>query len=354
MTTTKPARPNAQKSQAQDLRDRTGMRYAAALRQVMRANRSWQPAHRWVLTDDVHAWLAGDSWHGRGYDDLYAWLDHDVHPVFSCDRCGKPGDARTNDSSISLIVTAYDPDFAPVTEHLRTERYHASCQRSSVVWEPAAVIPTGPRLLTLPSRGPATTDDDCELEVRAVLDIDPRDRTEHAMLLLTAHITDAHSQGALAWLTGFEMYLASEGLGRGDDHTDGDDTTWTLRIATEHTPQDHLPWIAVRTGNGRITGGAPQHLLRCRLDLPDGWAEAARRDGYVDAIAGPCTRHWDFAPIPEDLDDEFRDLFSGNSVATDGSQCGCALLTPDNVVALADSGAFFAGSVRVLNDEDGD
>lgn len=352
MTSTNPDRPNARKSQARALQARTGMPYAAALRQIVLAAEPWEPKYRWVLTDDVRAWLSGESWRGIGYNDLYAWLDNEVTPTFECDWCYEPCDARETDSSISLIITAYDPDVAPFTQHISTKKYHATCKPSSIAWVTRADIPSGPQYLGLPAGAKPDMVGEFELDAHALLDTDPEDSTQHAMLLLTAHVVEDHGQGVFSWLTELELYLGSEGVGRVHELDEDAETGWALRIATD-AAGTRPPWIAIRTGHGEGDDGTPHHLLLCELDLPDGWAQAARRAGHIDVAVGPCTRHWDNAPVPEDLADEIAELLEEQtpSAATD-ERCGCAHLTAEHAVDLVESSAFLVGSVRVLRDEE--
>ncbi|MBN9747795.1 hypothetical protein DMP23_43050 [Amycolatopsis sp. A1MSW2902] len=341
-TSANPDQPNARKAQACRLAARTGMARSAALRHVLRAAERWQPRHRWALTDDVRAWLSGESWRGIGYGDLYAWLDNEVSPDFVCDRCGEPGNARDTDCSISLIVTAYDPDLSPATRHLATKKYHAACRPSSIAWQAPPTVSSVPQPLYLPSSQKPSMAGEFALEPRALLDTDPDDDTRHAMLLLTAHVVRDHGQGSFAWLTELELYLSGEGVGRVHDLED--ETDWTLRIAAEHATEDRPPWIAIRTARD-AADGTPDHLLLCQLDLPEGWAETARRDGCVDLVVGPCTRHWDHAPVPEDTVDEIAELLNEND-----ERCGCAHLTADHAVDLVESSAFLVGTVRVAQE----
>lgn len=353
MTPADPKQPNARKSQARRLAARTGVSYADALRQVIRADEPWQPAHRWVLTDEVRDWLSGESRRGDLHSDLYAWLDTVVSPTFKCVECGEPGDARTTDSSISLLVTAYDPDIAPFTQHLATRKYHASCRPSSIIWTYGAEIPSGPQRLRLPHSTTPALVGEFDLEAHALLDTDPEDGSRHAMLLLTAHVVRDHGRGTFMWLTELELYLGSEGLGRPHELALDAETGWLLRIADDYATDTRPPWIAIRTGHGANDDGTPHHLLLRSVDLPDGWTGAARRAGYVDVAIGPCTRHWDSTPVPETLADRIAELVEHHSVAGSATErCGCSDLTVDHAVELVDSNAFLVGSVRVLRDDE--
>ena len=95
-----------------------------------------------------------------------------------------------------------------------------------------------------------------------------------------------------------------------------------------------------------------KHLLLQELDLPDGWAEAARRDGQVTVAIGPCTAHLDdiIPGLTGDLardPDENRALRSGRG--EDG--CACAALTAGRVAELIDAHAFVTAGVRVITVE---
>ncbi|MEU7529304.1 hypothetical protein AB0A74_26500 [Saccharothrix sp. NPDC042600] len=336
--------PNARKAQAVALSARTGLPYTVALQHIIRSAQPWQPKHRWVLTDDVLAWLSGES--RRGDDrNLYLWLDTDVSPTFACDHCGMPGDARTADCSISPVVTAYDPDVAPYTRHVATKRFHATCAPSSMRWTAEPEIPAGPRYLSLPASGTPALVGTFEFDVHALVDTDPDDGSQHAMLLLTARVVEDHGRGVFAWLTELELYLGSQGVGRVHDLDDDAEIAWTLRIADDQVADARPPWIAIRTGHTR-QDGTPQHLLRREFELPDGWAEAARRTGHVDIAVGPCTHHWDAAAVPEDLDDDIAELL-GDQRSTP-KRCGCAHLTSEHLVELVESGAFLTGWLRVV------
>jgi hypothetical protein len=357
VVTATPERPNARKSAARKLQARTGMPYSAALRQVELAAKPWQPRHRWVLTDELRGWLAGESWRGIGYHDLYSWLDHEVSPVFECDRCFEPGDARTGDSSIALLVTAYDPDLSPFTQHLSTKKYHAACRESGIIWATPAIIPAPPQRVALPASAEPSLVGEFEIDAHALLDVDPVDGSQHAMLLLPVRVVEDHGQGAAAWLTELELYLASDNAALVHDldlddavPEDEEETGWALRIATGNATEDRPTWIALRTGHGDNDDGTPDHLLLCQLEFPDGWAEAAHRVGRVDVAVGPCTRHWPSLPLPPDLPDEIADLI--HDAAGPAPRCACAHLTADHVVELIESGAFRAGSARVLTAEE--
>lgn len=353
-TSSTDGRHTARKTAARDLAGRTGMRYAAALRHVTRTGASWQPRHRWVLTDDVRAWLDGKTWRGASYGNLRDWLDTQVSPVYECDWCGAEGNAASTDSSIRLVVTAWDPDVSPATRHIFTYKYHASCQPSSVSWAHPADIPSGPQRIALPASMNPEAAGEFDLDARALLAASwgSGDRPDQAVLLITVRVVEDHGEGARPWLTELELHLNDEGLGHPDRLAEGD-CNWSLRVVTGYphirTPQ----WIALRTGqdDDRVL----QHLLLCALDLPEGWADAARRDGRVTVAIGSCTAHWDdHAGIPWEVADDLDDLGETSVLITGAIRapgCACAALTARHIASLIDNGVLVTAGIRVVRGE---
>lgn len=344
----RPGRHTARKNTARELATRTGMPYTAALRQVQQAAEPRQPRYRWVLTDEVRAWFAGESWRGVGYPNLYDWLDEEVNPAYECDWCAEPGDAREDDSSIRLVITAYDPDLAPATMHLATSKYHATCQPSSISWVHKVDISTGPQRIGLPASMRPEVAGEFELEARALLNPGQDDEPEHAVLLVTARVIEDHQQGARAWLSELELHLSSEGFGHPESLALGDGTTWSLRIVTGGSSSFARQWIALRTGADEQ--GVLQHLFVQALDLPEVWVAAARRDGQVVVVFGPCTDHWDVAPVPAEFMDELDELADERAVEAAGSpdRCACAALTAGQIEDLVYAGVFVVGPVPVV------
>jgi hypothetical protein len=241
-----------------------------------------------------------------------------------------------------------------VTRHVTTRKYHATCKPSLMVWVPETDIPPGPRYLGLPAADRPDLIGTVEFDVHPLLDTDPEDGTRHAMLLLTARVIEDHGRGVFPWSTELELYLGSQGIGGLVELDDSDETAWTLRISAEHTSGTRLPWIAIRIDHGE-DDDTPRHLLLRELNLPEGWADAARRSGHVDVAVGLCTRHWDTAPVPEELASDIADIVGELSLMTKSAadnRCGCALLTADHAVALVESGAFLLGWVRVVSDDE--
>lgn len=342
-------RHTARKNAARELAARTGMPYTAALRQVAQAAEPRQPRNRWVLTDDVRAWFAGQGWRGAGYPNLYDWLDTEVKPTYECDWCAEPGDAREADSSISLVITAYDPDLSPFTGHMATHKYHAACKPSSIAWIHRADIPSGPQRISLPATMKPDVAGEFDLDVRPVLATHYEDQTKQAVLLVTARVVEDHDQGARPWLSELELHLNGEGFGHPDSLTISSGNDWSLRIVTGYPSSLAPQWIALRTGHAE--NGTPRHLVLCALDLPTEWVEVARRDGQVAVVLGPCTAHWDIAPVPGNLMDELDDLIDDSKTAAPdaAAECRCAALDADQIAEMVDAGAFVVGPVRVVD-----
>jgi hypothetical protein len=166
------------------------------------------------------------------------------------------------------------------------------------------------------------------------------------VLLVTARVAEDHAQGAQPWLTELKLHLNGQGLGH-PDSMEGGECDWTLRIVTGD-PQ----WIALRTGQD--PGGALRHLLLSALDLPEGWAEAASRDGQVTVAIGACMAHWDdTSPVPARLAEELDDLRESSFLVSGAAAagCACAALTAGHVAELVDTGMLATAGVRVVTGE---
>lgn len=334
------ARHTARKNAAKALSVGTGMTYTAALRHVTRSGQDRKPRHQWVLTEDVRAWFAGAGWRGVAYPDLYDWLDEDVSAVYECDWCDEDGDARAVDSSIALVISAYDPDLSPQTLHVGTRKYHARCRASSISWIRRVDIPAGPARLSLPAAGAADVVGQFDLDVRAVLASDDEWGQEQAVLLLSARVVEDHDQGAGPWLSQLQLQLGQEGFG----------ADWSLRIVTDYPSQLAPQWIALRTGPGDDDGA--QHLVLSAVSLPAEWVTLARRDQQVTVVLGPCTRHWQEPGVSGPVEDELLEEWRGEGPDA-GLECRCTALSPEQVAALIEADSFVAGPVRVAADSQG-
>jgi hypothetical protein len=356
----KPGRHTARKNDARDLAARTGMSYSAAVHHFARTSTPWEPRYRWIITDDLRDWIDGRTWRGVGYPDLRAWLDDEVSPVFDCHWCDEPGDAREEDCCIELLISEYDPDLQPTTEHLSTHKFHARCKpardaspmfgragasgSSSIAWLRKAIIPTGPQRIALPASMKPEISGEFDLTARALLAPGRDGEDDASVLLVTARVAEDHGQGARPWLTELQLHLNSEGL----DHPDSlgrAECGWSLRIATGYSTGRTPDWIALRLS--QEGGEGLRHLLLCSVDMPEGWADTARRSGRAIVVIGPCTAHWDnVAGIPGEVADEFDDLRED-----DGRGCACDALTAWHLEDLVDEGSFVTAAVPVVNGE---
>lgn len=344
---TSPGRHTARKNAARALAADAGISYTAALRQITQAAEGRQPRHRWILTDDVRAWFAGEGWRGIRYPDLYNWLDDEVKPTFDCDWCGEHGDARKVDSSISLTIAVYDPDLSPATEHLFTHKYHAACKPSSIRWaRPSPItIPAGPQRIAVPSSARPEQVAEIELDMRPLVAAGDDEHDEVAVLLLTARVVDDLGQGAAPWLTEFGLFLNQQGFGQPGSLAGTRPAEWSLRVESDPVSQ----WVALRTATADV--GGVRHLLLSALDLPTEWAELVRRDREVTVVVGPCTSHWDepgvaVGAVGDELLEEYRD--TDPDVA---GGCLCSALTAEQVDELLDA-SFVMGQIRVVSDEE--
>jgi hypothetical protein len=301
----------ARKAAARDLSRRTGMKYTAALRHVTATAEPREPRWRWVLTDEIRAFFAGEGWHGAYFEDLYGWLDR-LTPEYDCDWCGEPGNARTQDSSIKLAVASYDPDLSPVTQLLFTYKHHAACQPSAIAWARLADIPRGPFRITMPAR--AQPEDPAELDLTATPLLLDDERATLPVLLLLASVVDDVGQDPLPWLNEFQLMLTEQGFAPPDDMGSDAAAGWGLRIADDYPSSLAPQWIALRmppAGGGSSTS----HLYLGALDLPQPWIKRARQNGAVVVLAGPVTSGSeipDLTGLPRL--EALRELIDGNGV----------------------------------------
>jgi len=74
-SSTTSGRHTARKQAARELAGRTGMKYTEALRHVSDTGAQRTSRWRWVLTDEVRRFFAGDGWRNVQIENLYDWLD---------------------------------------------------------------------------------------------------------------------------------------------------------------------------------------------------------------------------------------------------------------------------------------
>lgn len=331
------SRHTARKNAARELAARTGMKYTAALRHLA-GDTQRQPVHRWILTEELRAWFAGNGWRNAYYGNLYDWVDG-LKPSYDCDWCGEPGDAREIASSIKIVITAYDPDLSPITGHLATYKYHAACKPSTITFAHQIDIPALPQRVELPASASPDIAGEFELNARPILTSVFAEETPQAVLLVTAHVIDDQGEGAAPWLNELHLTLSAQGLG--DPDLDGPNG-WSVRIATDYPSTRSPEWIAIRTPHS--TPVNPHHLLLAAMDLPPNWVATARSTGQVTVILGPCSAHWSdpqisIGPLVDDLADQ----------ALEAEGCYCARVTPDDIDDLVESHAFITSTLRLAD-----
>lgn len=309
---------SARKAAARNLAQRTGMKYTAALALVAEPATPPPLRGRWVLTDEVHAFVRGKGWHGLYYGDLYRELD-ERPTAYDCDWCGDPGDAADEDSSVEFVVIAYDPDLAPQTHIVAVKPSHARCKPSRVSWVVRADIPDSPTPIGLPSSARPDMVGEFEISAHTLLmppwEDDERDDASEPtpVLLLTASVSVDHDQGDVAWLNELQFFLNANGFAHPDAVLDDSDPPqWTVRIVSQERSGTLTQWLAVRTAPVQV-GAEPQHFFLGRLDLPLEWIAAARSAARVVVCVGPCTLYGQVPDIevdgidPEALDELLDD-----------------------------------------------
>lgn len=307
---------NYDKTAARELAARTGMKYTAALALVTSPDHLRQPQARWVLNDSVRQFFAGKPWHGLYFENLYDWLDNEVHPTYECDSCGDTGDARTQDSSIEITYLGYDPDFAARTPMMTTKKYHAACRASATLPLIKADIPVGPMCLVLPASAKPDMHGEFDITAHPILDEDNFDAP--AMLLLSVAVTEDHDQGSDPWLSELEIFMRANGFA-----PDGDipilaspPPQWSLRVQTGYRSELTPQWLALRTGQLEL-GTLPDHFYLGALDLPEQWVSRAHDHGRVLLAYGPLARTWTTQELGKNATiDQLFSLLEEDSVLT--------------------------------------
>lgn len=324
---TTPGRHTARKQAARELAGRTGMTYTEALRHVSDTGVQRIPRYRWVLTDGVRRFFAGDGWRNVQIENLYDWLDG-LDPIYECDWCGEPGDAREVDSSIRLVVAAHNPDLSPVTGILFSSTHHATCTPSMISWAAPVDVPRGPHRIALPSSVKPEIVGEFAITAAAVVcaDDEDSDAEPYAALVLTSQVLEDHGQGAVPWLNELGLALTANGFGHPDSLITNYENDWALRIATDYPSSLAPPWIALRTGPAE-DATAPPHFYLGALDLPANWIELARHHGQVLLRVGPFPQAGELVELPGQLDAADLD-------------------------ALVDDGVFLVGWVQVTADNE--
>lgn len=290
----------AHKQRAKNLSERTGMKHVDALATVDLAHNPPQPPHRWVLSDDIRAFAAGEGWHGIYFEPFYDVLNR-LKVRFECDWCAEDADARTEDCTIQIVVGKYDPDLSPVTPWLSTKKFHARCQPSKVAW--AVRVPERGGSYDIALHATAKPDMHGEFALTARPMQSELDREVPPILFITAKVTEDHGQGAAPWINELEFFLRAHGFTHPDGFgwTEEDEPDeWSLRIVTDF---DNNPtWIALRMTPPTLAE-APDHLFLGQLrdsitytNLPstsppfdEDWTCAAHAAGKVLVVFGPLT-----------------------------------------------------------------
>jgi hypothetical protein len=316
----------------------TGEDYQDALNTTRTAWQRLDNELRYVLSDDVKAFMRGEGWRGVTLDDvedMRTWLAN-RKPTYECDWCGDDGDARREDTTFQIIATAYDPDLNPVTAQLGSRRYHARCKPSKVVWAHQVDIPQGPRVVALPASARPEVEAEITLSVQPVVvpgmfdfeleNLDDSEATEPA-LLISAAVTDDRGQDAGSWLTelelavwrpaGFDELMANAEAEPG----------WSVRVVDGYSSSLVPQWLAVRMAEVE-EGREPHHLYLGGLDLPGEWLQAVRGQERLLLIVGPLQTYGAAPEIPEKV-------------------------TPEQLVELLEEGVLLAAHVPVEVDVQG-
>ncbi|MGW4639633.1 hypothetical protein ACWEN6_13950 [Sphaerisporangium sp. NPDC004334] len=296
----------------------TGESYQDALA-ALRAD--WQRFGqlRYVLSDDVTRFFRGVGWRGISVDNM---RDHrsvlaNWAPVYECGTCGDDGDVRAEDTSLQLHVASYDPDLSPVTALLASERHHARCAPSRVVWAVQIDIPHGPNKMALPASARPEVEAELAITARPVmLRYHDPELPPAPAFLVSAEVTEDHGVGAGPWLSelalalwmpaGFEDVMVFEF----DELmiTASADPGWSVRVVQGYPSALTPQWAAVRMTEP-TEGEEPHHLFLGPVDVPAEWAAAAAGRDEILLLVGPDRGDLEVPKVPtHPTDDELRDL----------------------------------------------
>ncbi|MEV4806841.1 hypothetical protein AB0K18_43175 [Nonomuraea sp. NPDC049421] len=274
----------------------TGEDYQVALNTTRAAWQRLDNQLRYTLSDDVTAFMRGEGWRGITLDDvedMRTWLAH-RKPTYECDWCDGDGDVRREDTSLQLIVAAYDPDLSPVTAMLGSRRYHARCRPSKVTWADKVDIPRGPRAAALPASARPEIEAEIAVTAQAVwvpalLDFEPQDAPYAASepaLLISVEVADDRGQGAGPWLTELELALWRPS---GFDEIMANKTAesgWSVRVVDGYPSSAAPQWVAVRM-SAPEDGAMPDHLYLGALDIQEEWRMALDGRKRLLVVVGP-------------------------------------------------------------------
>jgi hypothetical protein len=290
---------NADSARAKDLSGRTGMKYTDALAYVTMTRNPPAIRHRWLISEDLRAWLNGDTWRGCYYENLYDLMNR-LRPRFECDWCYEDANAAGEDCTVEFVVTSYDPDIHPRTEHITNRKYHARCKAASaVIW----ANPVGehevpePYTLALAASAAPSKKGRFRIDVMPHLSQDPQ---RPPVLFLTTTVLKDSGQGAAPWINEMEMWLRRQGFTPGSDLPFEEPPPWTLRVVPGEGPSYDEQWIGLRSSALR-PGVVPTHFYLGAMGLTDktkgarpsqatfarDWTARAAERGYVMAAVGP-------------------------------------------------------------------
>ncbi|MEU1883485.1 hypothetical protein ABZ470_39780 [Streptosporangium sp. NPDC020072] len=297
----------AEQNAARRRAERTGEPYQDALAAVRAERHLLETERRYVLTEDVRGWLNGKGWRGVTFGDIepWSWLAT-LKPRYECDWCGDDGDARTQDTTLQCVVTAFDPDLSPMTGLLSARRYHAACQPSKVDWVRNIDIPRGPVGIGLPSSVRPDVHGEFALTVRPVMmPIEDEERPEPA-LLISAAVTEDHGQGEVPWLSELEVNAWWPAGFGAHDRPDFEGLyvlravaeDWSVRAVRGYPSSTCPEWAAIRMSPPE-DGQRPDHLWLGGLDFPQEWIDAARGRDTITLLAGPIPIAGEVPEIPE-------------------------------------------------------
>jgi hypothetical protein len=280
--------------------EHTGETYAAA-RDAILAERG-SGTRRYVLAPDVEAYMRGEIW---------------------CRTCYEHGDARAEDTSLQLVVAAYDPDLSPTTMMISSQRHHAPCAPSKISWARNVDVPRGPYGVSLPAEAKPEVEGEYAVTVRPHLIVfDPSEPPEPA-LLIHVEVTEDHGEGAGPWLSQLEVSVLRP-AGFADISAVESIEGWSVRAVDGHSSMSPQ-WIAVRVEE--VTEGRlPDHLYLGALELPQPWLEASADRGELLVLVGPCAINGEVPTIPDRI-------------------------APYEIDELLESGALLAGYVPFVLDQ---
>ncbi|MEU9837181.1 hypothetical protein AB0D67_37070 [Streptosporangium sp. NPDC048047] len=270
--------------QVRDRIKRTGERYQEALA-VIRDGR------RFIFADDVERFLAGEGRRGVSHDEV---VDKELvlagirdRTVYACHTCGDSGDARTEDITIQLVVTRYDPDLSPATELLELRYNHARCAPSALIRVNRRDVSHAPAHTTMCLGDESGVEGRFAITPRPVMVppgvLDPRSAPEPA-LMITVEVTDDHGRGATTWLSKLERSLWLP-AGFGEHFTEAAVRPgWSVRLVQGDLNGLVPNWVAVRVAEPSAEDEPPGHLFLGALDIPVAWSEALSATGVRDRI----------------------------------------------------------------------